>query len=168
MEEKGGKSSDSEVKEKCDDESRGGTAARERSYEDTVVEVTCKASDAFIKKREADLRALGRRAIGSFSYRVGMAEMIFAFEQQVGKEATELALKALEKNLRRRRLRPDFEYVDVCGVDGCDDDVIEEGTDEYAPCSLAGDETMIELRLRRLMDMRKRLRKRDRDDPAFG
>jgi len=126
MEEKDGKSSGSEVGERCDEESKEGPAARERSYEDTVVEVTCKASDAFMKRRGADLRALSRRAMGSFSYRIGMAEMISAFEQQVGKEATELALKALEKNLRRRKLRPDFEYVDVCSVDGCDDDVIED------------------------------------------
>lgn len=44
MEEKGGKSSDSEVGGDCAEKRKAGPAVRDRSYEEKVVEVTCKAS----------------------------------------------------------------------------------------------------------------------------
>jgi len=168
MEAKEGEISGSGGKGSGAEKSKAGHIVNNRSYEETVVEVTGKASDAFMKKHDADLRVLSRRAIGSFSYRVGMADLISVFEQQVGKEVTALALRTFERNLRRRRMRPDFEYVDVCGVDGCDDDVIEEGTDGCAPCSVADDDMMMKRRMKELMDFQRRLHKRDRDDPAFG
>lgn len=138
------------------------------AYEDMIMQITGKSSDAFIDQHLEALRLLGKRAIAGFSYRVGMADLLDAFESEFGKEKAELALRALERKNRRRKPEPEFEYIGI-GGEGCgEEDVVEDhGGDDPSEPVLA-DWRERKRAVERMKELRRRLRGEDwdGDDPV--
>ncbi|MFH1579758.1 MAG: hypothetical protein ABIE25_06335 [Thermoplasmatota archaeon] len=136
----------------------------EAEYDCLFMQTTGASSDMFLDKHLEMLRRLNKLSIASFSYRIGMADILRAVEKDLGKEKAELVLRALERENHRRRVEPALEYVDDEGVGSCEDDELEDREDDDPTGHLISDWRRRANALRRMQ----RRPRRDGFDPMFG
>lgn len=141
----------------------GASRIDDAEYDRLFIQTTSDSSDVFLDRNSEMLRRLNKRSIASFSYRIGMADLVRAVETDLGKEKAELMLRALERKNNRRRIDPDFEYTEEGGNDHREEDELEDDD-----CDEEGDMDPLERFLRRKRLSRRRGRRRDDRDPMFG
>ena len=141
----------------------GASRVDDAEYDRLFMETTSDSSDVFLDRNSEMLRRLNKRSIASFSYRIGMADLVRAVETDLGKEKAELMLRALDRKNNRRRIDPDFEYTEEGGEDHREEDELEDGDYDDEE-----DMDPLERFLKRKRLSRRRGRRRDDRDPKFG